>query len=128
MNINEINLSFLNEEQASAIPSPTERLFALRVLEVGCEIAHQIPVGDSTIDFFIINPKNPRSEGRLVETTQMSREQMCQNTITKKVKGKKRRVANDTGRRKKRQEAAMESSGLPWTIMFGDNLNKIFKR
>ncbi len=104
MNFNKINISFLNKEQALAIPNPTERLFALRVLEAGCEIAHQIPIGDSVIDFLVVNPNNPRSQGKLVETTLMMREQMDQNTIAKMVKGKKRRVTNDTGKRKK----------LPW--------------
>ena len=39
------------------ITNEGERNFALACLEVGCEVYHQVEVGDSDIDFLVVNPQ-----------------------------------------------------------------------
>ena len=57
-----------------------ERIFAFACLEAGCQVIAQIPVGDglqqSIIDFWVKNPKNPLSQGKLVEVTSTPRQRI----------------------------------------------------
>jgi hypothetical protein len=113
----------LTKEEAVQINDLRERTFALACIKVGCEVYSQIPVGNSRIDFFVINPKNDR--GKLVEITYESREDIYKKNLTVIKKGRKKRVPNNTGLRKQRQIESMKASGLPWTILCRDEMQKI---
>ncbi|HEX9008200.1 MAG TPA: hypothetical protein VF837_02990 [Patescibacteria group bacterium] len=107
----------LSEEDARGIKDEGERAFALACLEADCLVFHQIVVGQSKIDFFVLNPKNPSTEGKLVEVTLESKEDIEKKHIRKGKGRHAKKVINTTGMRKQRQIESMRSSGLPWTIL-----------
>lgn len=115
---------YLTFDDALDIEDDKERSFALACLSVGCLVQHEVSIADSVIDFLVINPQI-NNGGTLVEVTRMSKEDLDKKFIKKKKKGKKTKVLNTTGKRKKRQIEAMKSSGYRWTVMYGENLKKI---
>jgi hypothetical protein len=121
----EVDTTFLTIEQAMEIKDEGERVFALSCIAVGCNLQHQISVGDSIIDFLVVNPKKPphlENKGTLVEVTLMPKEDIDKRTLLRKIKGKKRRVINKTGFRKKRQEKSMTESDYQWTMLYRENI------
>ena len=78
----------LTEELAGEIKNQGEKAFALACLEVGCEVYYQIPVGDSNIDFRVINPK-ANNRGKLVEITMEKRKDVEKKFVQKTKNGKK---------------------------------------
>lgn len=117
------NLDLLTKE--------SEAVFAFACLEAGCQITAQIPVGQegqqSIIDFWVTNPKNPHSTGKLVEVTMLPREsvedpQVLEELVVKKSKSRFKIIS------KNNQIARMKASGQPWTILYQKEINNIRKK
>jgi len=121
-------LAFLSHSEAQEIECKTEREFALRCLAVGCFLVHQVPVGESVIDFLVINPRRAQEgvlpQGRLVEVTLMSKSQKDVKNVRRHPKDK-HKVRNTTGERKERQITAMKNSGYSWTILYKENIHQM---
>ena len=115
----------LSEVEALGIKDEGERAFALACLESDCLVFHQITVGQSKIDFFVLNPKNPSTEGKLVEVTLESKEDIDKKHIRKGKGRHAKKVINTTGMRKQRQIESMRTSGLPWTILCRNEINNL---
>ncbi len=111
-------------ENISTLKNEGERLFAEACLTSGCVLFHPVQVGESEIDFWVINPKS-QSPGKLVEVTLEDEADLDKKTVTKKISGKKKKVPNKTGERKKRQIENMSESGHSWTILFRTHLENI---
>ncbi len=104
---NELKLEYrLDISEAVKIKNWGEKVFALACLKKGLTVFHQIPVKESTIDFRIVNPK-ASSEGTLVEVTVEDNETLGKD------------------KRKKRQKANMESTGLRNTLLSVLNIKRI---
>jgi hypothetical protein len=84
-------------------------------------------VGISNIDFYVINPR-AFTAGKLVEVTMEKREDMDKIFVSKVVGGKRLKVKNTTGPRKKRQIESMKESGHKWTILFDREVNNLRNR
>ena len=115
----------LTEAEALSIKDQGERDFALACIEVGCLLYTQIPVGNSRIDFLVVNPKNPSSKGKLVEVTYEKRADIEKKHIKKGKGHQAKKVINTTGMRKLRQIDRMKNSGLPWTILCGEEMENL---
>lgn len=121
---------YLTLEQAKQLPSESERLFAVRCILAGCILEHQISVGSSVIDFLVHNPKRKKGSGKLVEVSLLKRAGQDGFQKTSKKKRKKKRIRerkSDTLQRKQRQIAAMQASGLPWTILYNEHIIRLKK-
>lgn len=87
-------------------------------------MAYQIPIGQSIIDFLVINPKRYGSDkvkprGKLVEVTYI-------DEVEKEyVSEKRKRIHQEMRARKLRQVEAMKASGYPWTILYFEQLENI---
>jgi hypothetical protein len=115
-------------EEALEIRDQGERDFALKCLTMGLLLQHEVTIGQSLIDFFLINPKRLAAigeSGTLIEVTQMPKANKDKKFVTKKKKGKKKKVLNKTGQRKQRQIEAMKASGYRWIILYRETLRKI---
>ena len=104
-----------------------EKDFALACLEVGCEVYYQIPIGDSKIDFYVVNPK-ANTGGKLVEVTMEKRDELKKRYIQKGRGVQKKRVINATGLRKQRQLDSMRQSGHKWTVLFNEEIGNLRKK
>lgn len=80
---------------------------------MGCYLYYQIALDGSVIDFLVINPKIPKEHrvGKLVEVTMMWRKDLYRK--------------NKTGRRKQHQITHMEDSGLGWTILYREEIERL---
>lgn len=105
----------LTRETALCLCNASERDFALRALNVGCEVYYSIPVGNSLIDFYVVNPKRKEEDGGIiVEVTELLKEDLQAGTTTC--------VSSRTAQRKKRQIEAMVATGRKYVVLFGENL------
>jgi hypothetical protein len=91
-----------------------EQTFETALHQHGLDFNMHVRVGKHVVDFEVRNPRNPDSEGKLVEVTRHSREEIDANETAE-------------SRRKHRQMDDMEDSGRPWTILTGENLDNIRK-
>ena len=114
----------LTETEASVLENEGERLFAEACLEVGCEVYYGIQVGNSKIDFFVINP-HAYSQGKLVEVTMERKEELDKMIVTRIRNGVKTEEVNKTGFRKNRQIENMKESGHKWTILFDSEVKNL---
>ena len=112
---------------AEKLRNQGEKDFALACLEVGCEVYYQIPIGDSKIDFYVVNPK-ANTGGKLVEVTMEKRTDLRKRYIQRGRGGQKKRVINATGLRKQRQMDNMKQSGYRWTMLFSEEVSNLRKR
>jgi hypothetical protein len=112
----------LSREWAEELKNQGERDFALACLEVGCEVYYQIAVGDSMIDFYVVNPKT-KTEGKLVEVTMEKR--LIWKKYIHKVWRSEKKVVNTTGLRKQRQLDSMMQSGHKWTMLFDEEVSNL---
>jgi len=101
----------LTEELLPDIDNWGEKVYARDCLgRKGVGVVCQVPVGNSIIDFKVTDLKTGRS--KLVE-------------VTSSPKGKNGRT---DGRRKRKQKKAMERSGMPHEVLYGEDLTRISDR
>lgn len=100
----------------------SEAIFALACLEAGCRLIAQIPVHGSIIDFMVINPKNPRSTGKLVEVSTLPRSAIEGPPASQPSHKVQLQIAS-----KRHQIENMRASGLPWTVLFGREIANLKK-
>jgi hypothetical protein len=117
----------LSEEEAYGITDEAEKIFALRCLEKGILLYHQVEVGNSVIDFLVVNPKAV-SPGKIVEVTMQKKEDLEKKTVTIGEGKNKRTVPNKTGFRKQRQIESMKQSGWNWTILMNEEMKRLRKK
>ena len=124
----------LSIEQAQELIDDSERYFALRCIAAGCLLWHEIPIDQSCIDFLVVNPKIlaegelPTYEsGTLVEVTFLSVFDKDKKMKVVSKNGVKKKVLNETGKRKNNQIQAMRNSGHRWTILYKENLVKMLE-
>lgn len=124
---------------ARKIKDQAERSFALLCLAYGLILKHQIPVGDSVIDFLVINPKSKNKKGKLVEITLCNADVLKEKTpnnppfddhtyggYAKNISGQNFNTVKNIGR-KARQLKRMQDSGYAHTMLFRNTMEKILQ-
>lgn len=135
-------IKFLRICDARKIKDDAERSFALLCLSVGLLLKHQIPVGDSTIDFLVVNPKSKNKKGKLVEITMCKKDVLKEKEqnngsyiqspnltyggYAKNISGQKFNTVKNIGR-KARQLKRMQDSGYAHTMLFRNTMEKILQ-
>lgn len=124
---------------ARKIKDEAERSFALLCLAHGLILKHQIPVGDSVIDFLVINPKSKNKKGKLVEVTlcnaDVLKEKIPKNLVSQEdTYGSYAKDISDHSfdqvknrGRKARQLKRMQNSGFHYTMLFRITMEKIIQ-
>lgn len=95
-----------------------EKEVALLFMSKGLLVYREIPIGSngSTADFYVYNPKSKR--GKLVEVT----------LIQQSYKPGEKKPSIKTRKRKSRQLVLLKATGMPFVILYKENLNSIRKR